>query len=152
MELVPKPPELESPLCLPPQENSRQSRVCWQAIIAKNSVGQFESDKCSSIDIVIESMGYDGIPSAGQTPWLIGRPADSDSISDQWSKVQNIAIFRKKFRKDLNQNIDQSPDIWSKPSKDRNFLWKKKDLNLDLEFLRHLRNECRNFLGEGGNE
>ena len=44
-------------------------------------------------------------------------------------------------------------DIWSKPSKDRNFLRKKiKDLNLDLEFLRHPKNECRNFLGEGGNE
>jgi hypothetical protein len=89
----------------------------------------------------------------GQTPWLIGRPGDSDSISDQWSKVQNIAIFRKKFWNGVNQNIDQSADIWSKPSKDRNFLRKKlKDLNLDLEFLRHPRNECRNFLGEGGNE
>ncbi len=66
------------------------------------------------------------VRSAGQASWLIGRPADSDSISDQWSKVQNIAIFCKKFRKGLNQNIDQSPDIWSKPSKDRNFLRKKK--------------------------
>ena len=85
---------------------------------------------------------------------LIGRPADSDSISDQWSKVPNIAIFRKKFWNGLNQNIDQSADIWSKPSKDRNFLRKKiKDLNLDLEFLRHPRNKCRNsiwYLVEGG--
>jgi hypothetical protein len=47
-----------------------------------------------------------------------GRSADSDSISDQWSKFRKIA---KIFRKDLNQNIDQSPDIWSKPSKDRKF-------------------------------
>jgi hypothetical protein len=62
----------------------------------------------------------------GQTPWLIGRPADSDSISDQWAKVQKIAIFRKNFRKDLNQNIDQSPDFCSKSSKDRNFSRKKK--------------------------
>ena len=59
--------------------------------------------------------------SGGQTPWLNGRPADMDSISDQWSKFRKIAIFRKIFRKDLNQNIDQSPDIWSKPSKDRKF-------------------------------
>jgi hypothetical protein len=59
--------------------------------------------------------------SAGQTYWLNGRPADSDSISDQWSKVRNIAIFRKKFWNDLNQNIDQKADIWSKPSKDRKF-------------------------------
>ncbi len=55
--------------------------------------------------------------SGGQTPWLNGRPADIDSISDQWSKFRNIAIFRKKFRKGLNQNIDQKADIWSKPSK-----------------------------------
>ena len=59
--------------------------------------------------------------SAGQTYWLNGRPADSDSISDQWSKVRNIAIFSQKIRKDLNLNIDQSLDIWSKPSKDRKF-------------------------------
>jgi hypothetical protein len=59
--------------------------------------------------------------SDGQTPWLNGRPTNSDSISDQWSKVRNIAIFRKKFRNDLNQNIDQKADIWSKPSKDRKF-------------------------------
>ena len=59
--------------------------------------------------------------SDGQTPWLNGRPADSDSISDQWSKVRNIAIFSQKIRKDLNLNIDQSLDIWSKPSKDRKF-------------------------------
>ena len=63
--------------------------------------------------------------SGGQTPWLNGRPADIDSISDQRSKFRNIAIFRKKFRKGLNQNIDQKADIWSKPSKDRNFLRKK---------------------------
>jgi hypothetical protein len=50
-----------------------------------------------------------------------GRPADSDSISDQWSKVRNIAIFSQKIRKDLNLNIDQKADIWSKPSKDRKF-------------------------------
>jgi hypothetical protein len=47
--------------------------------------------------------------SDGQTPWPNGRPADIDSISDQWSKFQKIAIFRKNFRKDLNQNIDQFP-------------------------------------------
>jgi hypothetical protein len=63
--------------------------------------------------------------SGGQTPWPNGRPADIDSISDQWSKVRNIAIFSQKIRKDLNLNIDQSLDIWSKPSKDRNFLRKK---------------------------
>ncbi len=63
--------------------------------------------------------------SGGQTPWLNGRPADIDSISDQWSKFRNIAIFLKKFRKGLNQNIDQKAAIWSKPSKDRNFLQKK---------------------------
>ncbi len=61
----------------------------------------------------------------GQTPWPNGRPADIDSISDQWSKFRNIAIFSQKIRKDLNLNIDQSLDIWSKPSKDRNFLRKK---------------------------
>ena len=58
-----------------------------------------------------------------------------------------IAIFRKNFRKDLNQNIDQSPDIRSKPSNYRNFSQKKKDLNINIEFLRHLRNECRNSVG-----
>ncbi len=58
-------------------------------------------------------------------PWPNGRPADIDSISDQWSKVPNIAIFSQKIRKDLNLNIDQSLDIWWKPSKDRNFLQKK---------------------------
>ncbi len=60
--------------------------------------------------------------SAGQAPWLVGQPADSDSISDQWSKVQKITIFRK----DLNQNPDQSPDICSKSSNDHNFSRKKK--------------------------
>ena len=91
------------------------------------------------------------LTSGGQTPWLNGRPADIDSISDHWSKFRNIVIFRKKFRKGLNQNIDQKADIWSKPSKGRDFLRKKlKDLNLDHELFRHPRNECRNFLGEGG--
>ncbi len=50
-----------------------------------------------------------GMCSDGQTPWPNGRPADTDSISDQWSKFRKITIFRKKFRKDLNQNIDQFP-------------------------------------------
>ncbi len=58
---------------------------------------------------------YNAWLSGGQASWLIGRSADSDSISDQWSNFQNIAIFRKKFRKGLNQNIDQKADIWSKP-------------------------------------
>jgi len=49
--------------------------------------------------------------SAGQASWLIGRPADSDSISDQWSKVQKIVIFIKNFRKDLNQNIKNRQKI-----------------------------------------
>ncbi len=62
----------------------------------------------------------------GQTPWHIGRPADTDRISDQWSKFRKIAIFRKNFRKDLNQKIDQSSDICSKSSNDRNFSQKKK--------------------------
>ncbi len=48
-----------------------------------------------------------GIRSDGQTPWLNGRPSDIDNISDHWSKFRNIVIFRKKFRKGLNQNIDQ---------------------------------------------
>ncbi len=39
------------------------------------------------------------ITSDGQTPWPNGRPADINSISDQWSKVRNIAIFSKKFEK-----------------------------------------------------
>ncbi len=34
--------------------------------------------------------------------------------------------FSKNFRKDLNQNIDQSPDICSKSSNDRNVFAKKK--------------------------
>ncbi len=65
----------------------------------------------------------------GQTPWLVGRPAYSDRISDIRSKVQIIVIFRKNFRNDLNQNPDQSPDICPKSSNDRNFPQKiKKDL------------------------
>jgi hypothetical protein len=47
--------------------------------------------------------------SDGQTPWLDGRPSDIDNISDHWSKFRNIVNFRKKFRKGLNQNIDQFP-------------------------------------------
>jgi hypothetical protein len=42
----------------------------------------------------------------GQTPWPNGRPADTDHISDHWSKLRNIVFFRKKFRKGVQQNID----------------------------------------------
>jgi hypothetical protein len=94
---------------------------------------------------------YAAKTSDGQTPWLNGRPSDIDNISDHWSKFLNIVIFRKKFRKGLNQNIDQKADIWSKPSQGRNFLQKKKEgLHLDHELFRHPRYECRNFLCEGG--
>ncbi len=86
------------------------------------SSGSWSSHKNQRIFIRSYKLGS---CSGGQTPWLNGRPADIDSISDQWSKFRNIAIFRKKFRKGLNQNIDQKADIWSKPSKDRNFLRKK---------------------------
>jgi len=74
--------------------------------------------------------------SDGQTPWLDGRPSDIDNISDHWSKFRNIVNFRKKFRKGLNQNIDQKADIWSEPSQGRKF-WRKKNIStmnfLDVE-------------------
>jgi hypothetical protein len=112
----------------------------WYAYCTFNHDGKFSppTERCGG-------GGLGGVCySAGQTPWLVGRPAYSDRISDLWSKVQIIVIFRKIFRKDFNQNPDQSPDICSKSSNDRKFSRKKKDLNLDIEFLRHLRNECRN--------
>jgi hypothetical protein len=59
--------------------------------------------------VLVLMFSVSGILSDGQTPWPNGRPADIDSISDQWSKFRKIAIFRKNFRKDLNQNIDQFP-------------------------------------------
>ena len=71
-------------------------------------------------------VGGGGMHSGGQTPWLIGRPADIDRISNQWSKFRKIAIFRKNFQKDLNQNIDQISDICSKSSKIEIFREKKK--------------------------
>ncbi len=74
--------------------------------------------------------------SDGQTPWPNGRPADTDHISDHWSKLRNIVFFRKKFRKGVHQNIDYKADIWSEPSQGSKF-WRKKNIStmnfLDVE-------------------
>jgi hypothetical protein len=87
----------------------------------------------------------------GKDPDLsVGPPtATVFPTNDQKYKNRN---FSKNFLKRFKPKPRPKSHIWSKLLNDRNFSRKKKDLNLDIEFLRHLRNECRNFLGEGGNE
>jgi hypothetical protein len=52
-----------------------------------------------TVDTMDKLVASDVGTSGGQTPWLNGRPADIDSISDQRSKFRNIAIFAKNFEK-----------------------------------------------------
>jgi hypothetical protein len=74
--------------------------------------------------------------SDGQTPWLHGRPSDTDNISTTGRNFRNIVFFREKFRKGVHQNIDQKADIWSEPSQGSKF-WRKKNIStmnfLDVE-------------------
>ncbi len=75
------------------------------------------------------------------TYWSASRHRQNFRPMIEISKDRN---FSKKFSKRFNQNIDQSSNICSKSSNDRNFSRKKKkDLNLDLVFLRHLICKCR---------
>jgi hypothetical protein len=53
----------------------------------------------------------------GQPTWTVFPTNDRNFEISQF--------FAKNFEKGLNQNIDQKANIWSKPSKDRNFLRKK---------------------------
>ncbi len=87
----------------------------------------------------------------GQTPWLVVRSAYSDRISDIRSKVLNYRNFSKKFSKRSKPKHRPNSRYSIETVKlSKFFAKKKKDLNINIEFLRHLRNECRNSVGGEG--
>ncbi len=67
-------------------------------------------------------------PVVGKHPDLLVGPPTSTVFPTNDRNFERSQFFEKIFEKDFNQNIDQSPDICSKSSNDRNFSRKKKKI------------------------